>query len=168
MLSVVNVSCVIDPLLACKVSVHTPAAALLSERRVKVCNEFALTIIGKAGFVVVMAGKPVSVMDTDPLNPFCPTTETVTGALVPPCTKLTEVDENVEVRETVKSGEGWGGLTGAEGPPPHDSAVVARATTMNTPEQANPRGAFIRGHVGFCLLGQMWVSLNTLPKEKVT
>lgn len=109
MLSVIVASCARDPLVACSVSCESPTGVLEEAATVNVCDEFAPTVIGDAGVVDVPAGRPDIATKADPLNPFDPTIETVTGTLVLPCTRLTEVDENRDVTDTEKSGTGGGG-----------------------------------------------------------
>lgn len=109
MLSVIVASCARDPLVACNVSGESPAGVLEEEATVNVCDEFAATIIGDGGVVDVPAGRPDIAIEADPLNPFDPTIETVTGTLVPPCTRLTEDNENRDVTDTEKSETGGGG-----------------------------------------------------------
>ena len=109
MLSVMVASCARDPLVACNVSCESPAGVLEEEATVNVCDEFAPIVIGDAGVVDVPAGRPDIATEADPLNPFDPTIETVTGILVPPRARLTEVGENRDVTDTAKSGTGGGG-----------------------------------------------------------
>jgi hypothetical protein len=86
---------------------------------VNVWEEFAKTVIGDAGMVLVPAGKPDIDIEADSLNPFDPTIDTVTGTLVLPCTMLTEVEEKGDVTDTEKSGAGGGGVdTVLPAPPP--------------------------------------------------
>src|SRR5205085_11310074 len=93
-LRVIGASCTRDPLVACNVSCESPTGVLEADATVNVCEEFTPTVIGDAGLVDVPAGRPNIDIETDALNPFDPTTDTVNGTLVLPCTKLTEVDEN--------------------------------------------------------------------------
>jgi hypothetical protein len=97
---------------------------------VKFCEEFALIVIGDAGVVDVPAGRPEIAIETDPLNPFDPTIETVSGTLVLPCTKLTEVDENRDITDTEKSCGGGGGVVGPE---PQLAAMVTRTERITKP-----------------------------------
>ena len=137
MLRVIVASCASDPLVACNVSCESPGGVLEAEVTVNVCDEFALTVIGDAGVVDVPAGRPDSAIETDPLNPLDPTIETVTGTLVVPCTKLTEVDENRDVTDTEKSGTGGGGGGGGVVVPPPQAIV--RDINSNEMRQVSPR-----------------------------
>jgi hypothetical protein len=136
MLRVIVASCARDPLVACNVSCESPAGVLEAEATVNVCDEFALTVIGDAGVVDVPAGRPDSAIETDPLNPCDPTIETVTGTLVLPCTKLTEVDENRDVTETEKSAAGGGGGDVVDVPPPQ---AIVRDINNNEMRHVCPR-----------------------------
>lgn len=117
MLRVIVPSRARDPLVACNVSCKSPTGVLEEEATVNVCDEFARTVIGDAGVVDVPAGRPDIATKADPLNPFDPTIETVTGTLVAPCARLTEADENRDVTDTEKSGTG-GGAGVVDIPPP--------------------------------------------------
>jgi len=120
MLRVIVASWEREPLVACRVSRESPTGVLEADSTVKVCDEFALTVIGEAGLVDVPAGRPEIVIETDPLNPFVPTIDTASGTLALPFTKLTEVDENRDVTDTEKSEAGGGG---ADEPPPPQAIV---------------------------------------------
>ncbi len=63
-------------------------------------------------------------IETGALNPFDPTTDTVNGTLVLPCTKLTEVGENRDVTDSEKSGGGGGGPDVL--PPPQPQRTAAK------------------------------------------
>jgi hypothetical protein len=126
MLRVMVASCASDPLVACSVSFESPAGVLAADVTVNVCDEFAPTVIGDTGLVDVPAGSPEIDTETDPLNPCKPTTDTVTGTDVLPCTKLTEVDENSDATEREKSAGATGGEGGGdvvEVPPPPQATI---------------------------------------------
>lgn len=136
MLSVIVASCARGPLVACNVSCESPAGVLEAEATVNVCDEFAPTVIGDAGLVDVPAGRPDIAIETDPLNPCDPTIETVTGTLVLPCTKLTEVEENGDVTDTEKSGAGGGGGGVVDIPPPQ---AIIRDINNDEMSHVSPR-----------------------------
>jgi hypothetical protein len=52
------------------------------------CGEFADTVSGDDGFVVVPAGNPDIVTATLPVNPLAAVTDTVAEPLAPPSTAL--------------------------------------------------------------------------------
>jgi hypothetical protein len=119
MLRVIVASCARDALVACNVSCESPTGVSEEDATVNVWEEFAKTVIGDAGMVLVPAGKPDIDIETDSLNPFDPTVATINGTLVLPCTMLTEVEEKGDVTDTEKSGAGGGGVdTMLPAPPP--------------------------------------------------
>lgn len=136
MLRVIAASCASDPLVACKVICESPAGVLEAEVTVNVWDELALTVSGDAGLADVPAGRPDIAIETEPLNPCDPRMETVTGTLVLPCTKLTDVGENTEVTDTEKSGAGGGGGGFIDIPPPQP---VSRDIHNDEMTEVNPR-----------------------------
>ncbi len=138
MLRVIVASCASDPLVACNVSCESPVGVLEADATVNVCDKFAATVIGDAGLVEVPAGRPDIDSETDPLNPFDPTMDTVNGTLVLPCTKLADVDENGETTDTEKSGAGGGGGGVIELPGPPPQAIIGNVDS-NEIRQASPR-----------------------------
>ena len=128
MLRVIVASCATDPLVACNVSFESPVGVLEADATVNVCDEFAPSVSGDAGLMDDPVGRPDIDIETDLLNPFDPTIETVTGTLVLPCTRLTEVDENGDVTDTEKSGAGGGGGGGFAEPPPQPKLPTPRTT----------------------------------------
>jgi hypothetical protein len=140
MLRVIVASCARDTLVACNVSCESPTGVSEEDATVNVWEEFAKTVIGDAGMVLVPGGRPDIDIDTDSLNPFDPTIDTVNGTLVLPCTMLTEVEENGGVTDTEKSGAGGGGVdTVLPAPPPQ---AIVRNIKSNEIRHVKVRGHF--------------------------
>ena len=94
-----------EPLLACAVIVKFPVAALKAAPRTTAALVPDAMLKGLEGFETTPLGTPANVIWTVPAKPFWPVTETVMGALVPPCATDSEVEESV----IEKSEDGAGG-----------------------------------------------------------
>src|ERR1700675_3096896 len=94
-----------EPLLPCAVIVKFPVAALDAAPKTRAVLVPDAMLNGLAGFETTPLGTPASVTWIVPVKSFWPATETVIGALVPPC----ETDREFEESVIAKSGEGVGG-----------------------------------------------------------
>jgi hypothetical protein len=118
-----------EPLLPWAVIVKLPVATLDDAPKTTAVLAPDAMLKGLEGFETTPLGTPDNVTWTVPVKPFCPTTETVMGAVVPPCARESEVDESV----IAKSGDGGaGGCTFADEPlpPPHPAQASSKGMKM--------------------------------------
>jgi hypothetical protein len=87
-----------EPLVPCAVTENCPVEAVEAAPNTSVIFWPAATEKGLIGLLVIPAGRLFKVTCTLPENPFSGVTETVRGELVPPCGKLTDVEENARLK----------------------------------------------------------------------
>jgi hypothetical protein len=112
------------PLLPKMVRAVAPTAVLAGTVNITCWLASAFSENGAVGEVLAPVGSPVMFIVTGPANPFCPTTDTVTGALVVP--GATNTDGGATV--TVKSGRG----PELEPPPGHPLSSPQPSRTKTT------------------------------------
>ena len=116
------------PLTACAETVKVPARADASAPKSSEAFAPELTLNGLAGLDVTPAGRPLSVICTEPEKPLEPTMPSATGALVPPW--FTETNDDEKSTEKSGCGDGAGGDEGPEAPPPHPQQAASRSTNQ--------------------------------------
>jgi hypothetical protein len=99
--------CVSVPLVPLAVTVKLPAATDAGKESITTWLDPAATEKPDAGDVVLVAGRPSSETDTEPVKPFCPAIDTVNVEAAPPACWVRLLGETVMAKSCADGGGGW-------------------------------------------------------------